>query len=191
MPQVQQPEGLASCRRNTNRNGLITNYVGARAYRVQWPPDVVTECSEAALGAWEPWVGEETQIPPQVRELLIEKVRSIEELEILLWFRLNPRPAMAVEIARELKLAATTTADALLRLVGNQLLDVQLTADGAGLFAPLSQAASVVDALAQTYEDFRVEMLVLISSSAIRRVRRGALETFSEAFRLRWDKKDG
>ncbi len=134
---------------------------------------------------------DETQIPPRVRELLVEKVRSIEELEILLWFRSNPAPCSAAQLASELKLQATTTADALLRLLGNQMVDAQAAPDGTGLFIPAEEAAPVVDELARTYESFRVEMLVLISGNAIRRVRHGALKTFSEAFRLRGDKKNG
>lgn len=130
-------------------------------------------------------------IPQRVQELLIEKVRSIEELEILLWFRLNPAPCSAAAIARELKLATVTTADALYRLVNNQMLDVQVGADGTGQFAPSARAVVVVDELARTYQDFRVETLVLISGNAIRRVRHGALKTFSEAFRIRGDKKNG
>ncbi len=130
-------------------------------------------------------------IPPRVQRLLVERVRSIEELEIVLWFRLHPGPCNIETIARELKLAKTTTADALVRLVGNQMLEAQPNADGTGLFAPAAQAAAVVDELAKTYEDFRVETLVLISGNAIRRVRHGALKTFSEAFRLRGDKNHG
>lgn len=130
-------------------------------------------------------------IPQRVQDLLIEKVRSIEELEILLWFRLNPAPCSAATISRELKLATASTADALYRLVNNQMLDVQMAADGTGQFAPSAQAVVIVDELARTYQDFRVETLVLISGNAIRRVRHGALKTFSEAFRIRGDKKNG
>jgi hypothetical protein len=129
-----------------------------------------------------------------VRELISRSVHSIEALEVLLVLR-GPvmRSWTAQQLATELRLPEAALATALQALVASELA-LQLD-DGAPLQyqyrLQVPEAEEAVERLAKIYAQNRVEVLMLISSNAIDRVRKGALRTFSDAFRLRGRKKDG
>lgn len=136
---------------------------------------------------------EETAIPPEVKELLRRAIHSIEELEILLVLRgAVMRSWTAEQLARELRLPEAMAASALQSLVVNKL------ALQVGIPAPQQyqyrlqppEGEEAVAELVETYAQYRLEVLMQISSNAIERVREGALRTFADAFRFRGGRRD-
>lgn len=133
-------------------------------------------------------------IPEQVRDLISRSLHSIEALEVLLVLR-GPvvRTWTAAQLASELRLPESAVLAALEALIVRHL--ALQTSDAPPLQyqyrlqAP--EAEETVVELAAIYAHNRVEVLMQISSNAIERVRRGALRTFSDAFRLPGRKKDG
>jgi hypothetical protein len=135
--------------------------------------------SEAALG-------EGTQ------RLLEEQVRSIEELEVLMALQAERASWLPVQLlASKVRLSLESTRTAVEQLAAKGLV----SSDPSGVEVRYAPASAELDArveqLVLDYTNHRVELLVLISSNAMNRVRKGALHTFSEAFRLRGPKKDG
>lgn len=133
-------------------------------------------------------------MPERVRELISRSIHSIEALEVLLVLRGTVvRTWTAAQLASELRLPESAVVTALQALVLSQLA-LQASDE-----SPLPyqyrlqqpEAEETVDELAKTYARNRVEVLMQISSNAIDRVRKGALKTFSDAFRLTGRKKDG
>jgi DNA-binding transcriptional ArsR family regulator len=135
--------------------------------------------------------GEDTQIPVEVRELILDRLKSIEELEVLLLIRTDaPRAWTTEQLASTLKLPAASVEAALSALSANRLVTAQ--PDGTHQYdAADAKTRLSVEMLAQVYAGSRVEILVFIATNAINRVRKGALQTFSEAFRLKGRKDDG
>jgi hypothetical protein len=139
-------------------------------------------------------VTESGAIPESVRELISRAVQSIEELEVLLVLR-GPvmRSWTAAQLASELRLPEGVLVTALQALVVSELaLQVNDSTPLQYQYRlQVPEAEEAVEDLAEIYAQNRVEVLMLISSNAIDRVRKGALRTFSDAFRLRGRKKDG
>jgi hypothetical protein len=133
-------------------------------------------------------------IPESVRELISRSIHSIEALELLLMLR-GPvvRSWTAEQLARDLRLPENMVVSALQALVVNKLAlqvgEQSLPKYQYRLQAP--EAEQTIVELAELYAHNRVEVLMQISSNAIERVRRSALRTFSDAFRLPGKKKDG
>lgn len=137
---------------------------------------------------------ESSSIPAAVRDLIQARVHSIEELETLLLLHGEPvREWSGSEVAAALKVPEAAAEAALDTLAALELLEaLSLGASRRYRYAPRTEElAAQVQGLAESYRDFRVETLVLIASQAITRVRKDALATFAEAFRLRGPKKDG
>lgn len=126
------------------------------------------------------------------RRLIDERVRSIEALEALMALHAERTRALSpAELATRSRLPPQTVGSAIEELVAQRLARFDARASTVR-YAPESEELDArVAQLAADYESHRVELLVLISSNALNRVRRGALHTFSEAFRLRGSKKDG
>jgi hypothetical protein len=146
------------------------------------------------LGTHEAVLTESGAIPESVRELISRSVQSIEALEVLLVLR-GPvmRSWTAAQLASELRLPEGVLVSALQALVVSELA---LQVDDSRPLRyqyrlQVPEAEEAVEDLAEIYAQNRVEVLMLISSNAIDRVRKGALRTFSDAFRLRGRKNDG
>jgi hypothetical protein len=133
--------------------------------------------------------GNDAELSPEVRELIRERITSIEALEVLVSLReVGGRAVTLAELAVNVRLAPAAVNTAVDEL------------QKAGLIALLDgpcvryQAATLeldrsVTALVDAYAASRVEILVFISQSAIGRVRTSALSTFAEAFKLQGRKK--
>jgi DNA-binding IclR family transcriptional regulator len=107
-------------------------------------------------------------VPASVRELIRERVQALEQLEILLLLHGAPQRGWSTEeLALQLQLTVVLVEAALAHLAHHGFL----THDGdCYRFAASPHAA--VDQLAQSYEAARPEVLALISSDAMGRVRR-------------------
>jgi DNA-binding IclR family transcriptional regulator len=107
-------------------------------------------------------------VPASVRELIRERVQALEQLEILLLLHGEPKRGWsAEELALQLQLSIVLVEAALAHLVHHDFLML----DG-DRYCFSARAHAAVDALAQSYEAARPELLALISSDAMGRVRR-------------------
>ena len=129
------------------------------------------------------------EISAGLRELLSRHVQSIEALEVLVSLHAEGGAAAPAVLAQKLRLAPEATQAAVEELIQAGLAK----AEGALVryHAADPKLDSRVRELAEVYGRQRVDLLVLISTNAMDRVRKGALRTFSEAFRVRGPKKDG
>jgi predicted transcriptional regulator len=135
---------------------------------------------------------DESAIPARVRDLVRASLHSIEELEVLLKLHAGGRWTVA-QLSCELRLPESTIEAAVQALAQNKLA-TQVGAERPWHYVYAPQAPEVqqaVDELAATYAENRVPILMFISSTAIERVREGALKAFADAFRLSGRTKDG
>jgi hypothetical protein len=134
-------------------------------------------------------VSNEEQLPLAVRELIRERVRSIEALEVVVSLReVRGHTTTLAELAAKLRISTSATAAAVEELSNAGL--VRIEADGSVLYdAGSPELDRSVAELVDCYSHLRVETLVFISSNAIGRVRKSALHTFAEAFKLQGRKK--
>jgi hypothetical protein len=128
-----------------------------------------------------------------VRDLLENRVDSIEALEALLLLRRNVGQALGAEaIAQGLRLPPQHLEDALRRLEHGGLIQREEQAGSAVYtYNPKNEhLAEVVDRLAETYADSPVEIVRVLSVRALERVRAEAAKLFADAFVVR-RKNDG
>jgi DNA-binding HxlR family transcriptional regulator len=140
-----------------------------------------------------PRLTDDGTIPAQVCALIRASIHSLEELEVLLiLYNERTRSWSAEQLSNELRISETLVVAALQALIVNKL--AARVGDGTPpQYRYLVQdpdAEPIVDELARTYAHNRVPVLMQISSHAIERVRKGALKTFSEAFRWPGGKRD-
>jgi DNA-binding IclR family transcriptional regulator len=133
---------------------------------------------------------ERKELPSEVRDFVIARVHTIESLETLVvLYGARPQPLSIAELEARVQLGAESIRTATEELARSGL--VQQNHGGIHYHPRDAQLDRLASALAAAYKSHRVELLVLISNQALHRVRKGALDTFSEAFRLRGPKKDG
>jgi hypothetical protein len=128
------------------------------------------------------------EIPSLVAAFLLEYIESYEELEILLLLRLEEIEVWSeTRISNRLGLSATLTAEAISKLIASGLVTWKGERPRC-VFAPRSAAVDeAVTALARSYNSQRLEIVKLMNSNAIKRMRTEALRAFSDAFVLRKD----
>jgi hypothetical protein len=129
------------------------------------------------------------ELPVEVRELLRERITSIEALEVAVaLFESEGRARSVAELAAQLRLPESSVKGAMgeLEIAGIAALE---GAESARFQTSSPELERSLRSLVASYEKLRVEMLVFISQNAIRRVRTNALTTFAEAFRLQGRKK--
>lgn len=124
-------------------------------------------------------------LPPDADALLGRQVRSLEELEVVVYLHNAGRSCHAQEIAVALRLPEAATVTALQGLVLNRLV-VQTGSSSPLLYvlAAEDELRAAVAGLARAYEANRVEVIVLVSERAIQRLRSGVLKMFSDSFRI-------
>ncbi len=131
------------------------------------------------------------EVPAEVRALLRETIASHEELAILLCLRRDRARALTADaLAEAVTIAPGEAREAVERLTRLKLL----SADGtppAFRYAPEDPAtASAIASLAAFYEARPIEVLRLMSSYSVNRLRLSAVTSFADAF-LVGRKKDG
>ena len=124
-------------------------------------------------------------ISQEVRALLLERIDSVVQLELLLLLQGSPdRAWTAADVAQQLRIDPSWTTGQLGELVSRGLLAPSADVAGAFRYAPASpQLDLAVVQLARDYAERRVTVITLIFSKPVDKLR-----TFADAFRLRKDK---
>jgi hypothetical protein len=116
-------------------------------------------------------------LPADVR-LLLERIESYEQLEMLLLVHCAPQLATdPTELARRLTMTTEMVESALEHLRRHDLVD------------PKSHATRrAIDQLDRVYREHRIEIMKQMNANALDRVRTAAIRTVADAFV--WKKKD-
>jgi len=125
-------------------------------------------------------------IPPRVRELIIDHIDSVMQLEVLLLIASQPQRAWTASDLAELLRIDPAWVDSQLRAMAAGGLACEQPDPAAFRFEPRSaELSQAVDELARTYADRRVTVIGLIFAKPIDKIR-----SFADAFRIRKDKTD-
>jgi len=130
---------------------------------------------------------EQQPLPEPVQRLLVERVDSIAQLEVLLLLHgSTPHAWDASRVARELRIEPAWASEQLSLLRDRQLLAEAPSGSGSYLFEPATpELGKAVEMLAAAYVDRRVAVIGLVYS-------RGAgIRAFADAFRIRKGDSDG
>jgi hypothetical protein len=135
-------------------------------------------------------------IPSDVMAFLHERLAGLDELEVLLLVRSDAsRGWTATEVAQRLGLPGSSGDGALEKLCAAELLVVDGGGGGAErlyVYRPTAPGLDgVVAALAEVYAERRLEVMRILSDSALERIRSAAARTFADAFVIGKRRKDG
>lgn len=138
----------------------------------------------------------ERSIPSDVLALLHERLAGLDELEALLLLRAEPsRLWFASEVAERLGLPVASSEAALASLCQVSLLAAEGGRGGAearyGYRPATPELEQVVASLAEIYGDRRLEVMRILSNSALDRIRTAAARTFADAFVIGRGRKQG
>jgi hypothetical protein len=124
-------------------------------------------------------------ISQDVRALIVERIDSVVQLELLLLLQASAgRAWTAAEVAQQLRIDPAWTAGQLDELVARGLAAPATDAPAAFRYAPAPpELDGTVVQLAKDYAERRVTIITLIFSKPVDKLR-----TFADAFRLRKDK---
>jgi hypothetical protein len=126
------------------------------------------------------------EVPDAVRELLRERVDSVEALETLLLLRRYPeRRWEGQAVAEQLRLPGAPLGEILMTLARHELLEVAEAPPRFRYGPKTPQLAQAVDELQRIYESDRTGILHVMTENAIDRVRHGLTKAFADAFVLR------
>ena len=129
-------------------------------------------------------------IPPDVRQLIGERVESYEHLETLILLRRQPDRLWTPSVlAAELRIPEETSAAVLASLSAAGL--VRTSPDSPGDHVSIHpDAMALIERLVIAHADHRLDVMTLMTASALKRVRTSALRAFASAFLL-GGKRDG
>lgn len=129
----------------------------------------------------------------ELRTFLRDHVSGFEELEVLLFMaRSSGRVWSIPEVAKSLNLAEELTGGALEALAKNDKL-LQRSSGVAGSpafrYAPAPELQPLLTELQRAYDEERLNIVQIMSSNAVERVRSSAARRLADAFRLDRSKK--
>jgi hypothetical protein len=122
---------------------------------------------------------------PQVRDFLLEHVETYEQLEVLLLLcRQRDRSWTPESVGERLRLSTLVAAKALDDLTRGRLVDhLRVGRQSSYTFRPAStKLASTVEALVREYDESPLNIIHLMNTNALDRVRSAAARTFADAF---------
>jgi hypothetical protein len=122
------------------------------------------------------------RVPQEVADLLREHVQTHEQLETLVWCSREGGPVSEAGLTAALGIAAPAAAETLHHLATCGVLD--RVSDNPPLYACSPAHAELLRRLGEVYRDDRVQLMTLMTSNALDRVRTSALRAFSRAFLL-------
>jgi hypothetical protein len=135
-----------------------------------------------------------SELPEDVQRLLREQIESYEQLELLLLLRRERDGPWTEEIlTARLGISTSLVLSALAELQAAGFVE-ERAHGSAKRYAYRVQSDNVeatVARLEQTYREYPIQVVKLMSANAIERVRTAALRTFADAFILKKDKDRG
>ena len=131
------------------------------------------------------------EIPEPIQRFLFELIHSFEELEVVVLLNRNSAQRWTAQsIADQLKIAVNLVDDALEALRNRGIVAV-LTEGGATFHVASEDYKPQLGELVTLYERHRLEIVMLMSTNAIERVRTGAMRTFADCFFVGKKRGDG
>ena len=131
------------------------------------------------------------EIPEPTQRFLFEQIHSFEELEVAVLLNRNSAQRWTAQsIATELKITVNLVDDALKALRNRGIVEV-LTEGGTPFHAASKDYKAQLSELVAIYESHRLEIVMLMSTNAIERVRTGAIRTFADCFFVGKKRGDG
>ena len=115
-----------------------------------------------------------------VDQFVLQYIHSVEQLEILLLMRREPRPWTAQQISSELRTNVDAAKMRLGALLAANVIGPAAIADAFIFTPPTPETAKLIGELAQAYQARRVAIITLIYSKP-----QSDLKALSDAFRLR------
>jgi hypothetical protein len=133
----------------------------------------------------------EVEIPEEVRALLYDRIHTYEQLEtVILLFRRSGQLWTAAMVSAELKIPMEAAREALQGLAAQGVLRV--TPEVPTLrYDWKPELQPIVDNLIRVYDENRLELMSIMSTNAIERMRTGALRAFANAFVFGRKRDDG
>ena len=128
-----------------------------------------------------------------VRAFLRNYIDSFESLEVLLLLRRERTYCTAEQLCRRLKTRAPLVDDALASLVRARLVNTT-GRDGKILYAYAAEEPvqdTIIGSLERAYRDEPIQIMQLMSTNAIERLRSSTIRAFADAFVVRKDKGRG
>jgi hypothetical protein len=129
----------------------------------------------------------------ELRAFLRENVSTFEELETLLFFmRAAPGQRTVSEVAAALRMPEEMAQTALDGLLAASSVLERTSRDGQSVafsFAPPAELQEVLGKLERAYDEQRLDIVRIMSSNALERVRSSAARRLADAFRLERSKK--
>lgn len=123
---------------------------------------------------------------------LRDHIDSFESLEILLLLRRERTPYTAEELSRRLKTRAPLIDDALASLVRARLVNADQNVLTLYTYADEDSARdAIVGSLDRIYRDEPIQIMRLMSTNAIERLRTSTIRAFADAFIVRKHKDRG
>lgn len=127
-----------------------------------------------------------------VRGFLRDYIDSFESLEVLLLLRRERTACTAEELCRRLKTRAPLIDDALTSLVRTRLVNTDQNVLTLYTYADEDSARdAIVGSLERIYRDEPIQIIQLMSTNAIERLRTSTIRAFADAFVVRKDKDSG
>jgi hypothetical protein len=127
-----------------------------------------------------------------IRAFLRDYIDSFESLEILLLLRRERTACTAEELCRRLKTRAPMIDDALASLVRARLINTDQNVLTLYKYADEDSARdAIVASLESVYRDEPIQIMQLMSTNAIERLRTSTIRAFADAFVVRKDKGRG
>ncbi|HEY3654078.1 MAG TPA: hypothetical protein VGL34_03735 [Steroidobacteraceae bacterium] len=134
-----------------------------------------------------------TPISDEVRAFLREHIETYEELEVLLLLQREAQgPWTADLLAARLHITPAALGEALTALRGRRFVESLSVRAEEHYRLPADVARNeTLSRLAGLYASHTIEIIKLMSSNSIERIRTAALRSFADAFLFRKDKKNG
>lgn len=127
-----------------------------------------------------------------IRAFLRDYIDSFESLEVLLLLRRERTACTAEELCRRLKTRAPMIDDALASLVRARLINTDQNVLTLYKYADEDSARdAIVASLESVYRDEPIQIMQLMSTNAIERLRTSTIRAFADAFVVRKDKGRG
>jgi hypothetical protein len=127
-----------------------------------------------------------------VRAFLRDYIDSFESLEVLLLLRRERTACTAEELCRRLKTRAPLIDDALASLVRTRLVNTDRNVLTLYTYADEDSARdAIVSSLERIYRDEPIQIMQLMSTNAIERLRTRTICALADAFVVRKDKGSG